>query len=123
MKNTLLDKTICNSQSHKALEQRNKQESEFTLIEIVTAPVRPLVFSATGLFNGGYYGFLAFSGLLMGPLDLFLAFADEDYEPSPINLPLGVVGGILGVPLGMICGFLRGIYDQGKMLINGLSYM
>ena len=50
-------------------------------------------------------------------------FADEDYEPPPTNIPLGFVGGILGVPLGMIGGLIRGIYDQGKMLINGLSYM
>ena len=123
MKNTLLDKTICNSQSHKAFEKYIDKESEFSLIEIVTAPIRPIVLSATGLFNGGIYGFLAFSGLYTSPLELLLMFADEDYEPPPTNIPLGFVGGILGVPLGMIGGLIRGIYDQGKMLINGLSYM
>ena len=123
MKNTLLDKTICNSQSHKAFEKYIDKESEFSLIEIVTAPIRPIVLSATGLFNGGIYGFLAFSGLYTSPIELLLMFADEDYEPPPTNIPLGFVGGILGVPLGMIGGLIRGIYDQGKMLINGLSYM
>jgi len=126
MKNTLLDKTICSSKTYNTFERYNNKESEkseFSLIEIVTAPIRPIVLSATGLFNGGYYGFLNFSGLYRAPLDLLLMFMDEDYEPPGINLPLGVVGGILGVPIGMIGGFLRGIYDQGKMLINGLSYM
>ena len=126
MKNTLLDKTICSSQTYNTFERYNNKESEkseFSLIEIVTAPIRPIVLSATGLFNGGYYGFLNFSGLYRAPLDLLLMFMDEDYEPPGINLPLGVVGGLLGVPIGMIGGFLRGIYDQGKMLVNGLSYM
>ena len=123
MKNTLLDKEICSSQSQKAFLKSIDNGSEFSLIEIVTAPIRPIVLSATGFFNGGYYGFLNCSGLALAPLYLLLMFADEDYEPPSLSIPLGVVGGILGAPIGMIAGFLRGIYDQGKMLINGLSYM
>ena len=128
MKNTLLDKTICSSQSYNTFERySNKvsEKSEFSLIEIVTAPIRPMVLSAAGLFGGGYYGFLNFSGLYMTPIHLLLMFMDDDddYEGPGLNLPLGIVGGILGAPIGMIGGFLKGIYDQGKMLVNGLSYM
>ena len=101
MKNTLLDKTICSSQSYNTFERYNNkksEKSEFSLIEKVTAPIRPIVLTAAGLYYGSIFGYA-----------IFYVYDKEE----EINLNLGVVGGILGVPIGMVCGFLRGIYDQG----------
>jgi len=111
MKNTLLDKTICSSQTYNTFERYNNKESEkseFSLIEIVTAPIRPIVLTAAGLYYGSIGGYI---------------LCDFYEKKEEINLNLNIVGGILGAPIGMVCGFLKGIYDQGKMLVNGLSYM
>ena len=127
MKNTLLDKKIFSSQSHQTYEKSIDKKSEFSLIEIVTAPIRPIILSAAGVALGGVFGFITLSGQL-GDLDFsdFFQDIDDDTDVSSGSDPscnpfTGLIGGIIGVPIGMIGGFIKGVYDQGKMLIDGLS--
>ena len=127
MKNTLLDKKIFSSQSHQTYEKSIDKKSEFSLIEIVTAPIRPIILSAAGVALGGVFGFITLSGQL-GDLDFSDFFQDIDDDTdvssgseSSCNPFTGLIGGIIGVPIGMIGGFIKGVYDQGKMLIDGLS--
>ena len=121
MKNTLLDKTFYSCQPHRAVEQSNAGPDEFSLVEKVTAPIRPIILSAKGFVFGGVYGFMA---MTFGDplLNLLSALAGEDDDNSP-NFLAGIVGGILGAPIGMISGFIEGIIDQGKMVLNGLNYI
>jgi hypothetical protein len=122
MKNTLLDKTYYSCQPHTAVEKSNAGPDEFSLVEKITAPIRPIILSAKGFVCGGVYGF--FTMTFGHPLILLLSAlsGDDDDDHSP-NYLAGIFGGILGAPIGMIGGFISGIIDQGKMILNGLSYI
>ena len=100
MKNTLLDKKIYSDKSSDVFQKKmynnyieNKFEMEFH--EAIIAPISPILFSAGGLLAGG----------------------------GPANIPLGIVVGILGVPVGAIGGFFFGLYEQGRVLVNGFRYI
>ena len=59
-----------------------------------------------GFILGGIFGFCIST----------ISFDDE-----PPFYPGALIAGIIGSPIGMICGFFKGIIDQGKMIINGMN--
>ena len=107
MKNTLLDKTFYSTHSRQPIEKISpKKKDEFSLAEKITAPIRPIITSVQGFILGGIFGFCIFN----------ISFDDE-----PPFFPRALIAGIIGSPIGMICGFFKGIIDQGKMIINGMN--
>ena len=127
MKNTLLDKKIYSSKSSNVLQEKvcndyieNKFGLEFH--EAIIAPVSPILFSAGGLLAGGVFGFL--SCIIGDPFAIF-SYDDNDYDDGGgvACIPLGIVVGILGIPVGAIGGFLCGLYEQGRLLVNGFRYI
>ena len=127
MKNTLLDKKIYSSKSSNVLQEKvcndyieNKFGLEFH--EAIIAPVSPILFSASGLLAGGVFGFL--SCIIGDPFAIF-SYDDNDYHGGGgvAYIPLGIVVGILGIPVGAIGGFLCGLYEQGRLLVNGFRYI
>ena len=126
MKNTLLDKTIYSIQSQEPSEEAiPNNRDKYSLIDIIITPIKPILFSAGGILGGGVVGFLALSNSLAGPLDFFsIDDSDSDFgSDNFINIPGGLIGGIIGAPLGMIGGFFYGIFSQGKMLVDGIRYI
>ena len=107
MKNTLFDKTFYSTHSRQPIEKISpKKKDEFSLAEKITAPIRPIITSVQGFILGGIFGFC-------------ISNISFDDEPS-FNLG-ALIAGIIGSPIGMICGFFKGIIDQGKMIINGMN--
>ena len=128
MKNTLLDKKIYSDKSSDVFQKKmynnyieNKFEMEFH--EAIIAPISPILFSAGGLLAGGVVGFLSCMGI-GDPFAIF-SYDDNGYDDGsgPANIPLGIVVGILGVPVGAIGGFFYGLYEQGRLLVNGFRYI
>ena len=120
LKNSLINKNIYNIQKLQCEENKN----EYGLISKLTVPIRPLIDSIEGGILGGTAGYSLFSGECLGNfLNDLQSLDDPDYEKVEFGKSntMGIIGGILGVPYGVIMGFGYGFYEQGKIIEDILT--
>ena len=116
MKNTLLDKCIYNS----GFSEYNK--NEYNLLEKLTLPITPIIESFKGGVMAGFWGYIGCSGALGNMIGCFLSLDDDDdYDEAPENTAMGIIGGIIAAPFGMVRGFFDGFYEQGKIIKECLN--
>ena len=115
LKNSNLDRTIYNSEIN--LYNQNK----YGLIEKLSIPVKPILYSFIGTLVGGFAGFIFppgtsinFQGVVdtihfLGDPGYEYDSCDNDYEPGFLKR---VFYGIVGIPYGFYFGFTQGAEEN-----------
>ena len=118
LKNSNLDRTIYS----KEIEKYNP--NQYGLMEKVTIPVKPVIYSVFGALGGGIIDFLFppgtsfnFMGLIdgihfLGDPGYEYERCDDDYEPGFLKRAFY---GIIGIPKGFFYGFIEGAIEGGDI--------
>ena len=128
LKNSNLDKSFYHTRKF------YYNENEYGTLQRITSPLGIIKHSVWGVGDVAKAGGEAINGMLeavpycLCPFLLFIqilgSIGDEDFKLidfGPPNFVDYAIGGIIGAPIGLVKGFINGIYDQGKVVKDCLN--